>query len=395
MYLHVDMDAFFAAIEERENRHLCGKPVVISGPLTPRSVVSTANYEARKYGIHSAMPTLRAKQICPHAIFLPPRLGFYHHITTQLNEIFLRYTPLVEFLSADEAFLDVGKTAHLFGGPLAVAHSIQQTIENELNLPASVGGAPVKYVAKIASDWDKPKGLVLVKQEDLLDFLSPLPLKKIWGVGPKTVLRLKRLGLNTVLDIRQRSLTFLTKHLGQLGNHLWNMAHGIDGRSVADPNEFSRERKQISAERTFEKSLTSTQAVTSIIRQLAERLTYRLRKKSATIRQVTLKLRFNDFRTITRNKTLKEPTDHCQVIDLVAQQLLQSYFSKKPFQPVRLIGLGVQDLSSDRLRQMSLFGEHDFAKQSKVEKTKESIRNLYGPTSISSGYIKGPKAGMS
>ena len=232
MILHVDMDAFYASIEEREHPDLIGLPVIVGGTPRGRGVVAAANYAARAFGIHSAMPARQAAKLCPNAVFLPTRIDYYAKVAEQIRDIFQAFTPHVEPLSLDEAFLDVRESQQLFGTPESIGRQIQQTIYHQLKLVASVGIAPNKFLAKIASDLEKPAGFVIVHNNAIQTFLDPLPVRRLWGVGPVTAAGLEQLGIQTIGQVRLLPADILDARFGRHGKHLWNLAQGIDDRPV-------------------------------------------------------------------------------------------------------------------------------------------------------------------
>src|SRR5512136_2361752 len=249
MIIHADMDAFYASVEERDRPELVGKPVIVGGSPEKRGVVSAANYVARKYGVHSAMPAATARRLCPEGIFLPPRIGYYAEVSGQIREIFERFTPLVEPLSLDEAFLDVTGSEQLFGPAIEIGRQIKQAVREETRLIVSVGVAPNKFLAKIASDLKKPDALVVVEPGQVQEFLDPLPVERLWGVGKQSSKVFERLGIRTIAQLRQWPLDALQARFGSGGEHLWNLAHGRDDRPV----EPQQEVKSISNETTFER----------------------------------------------------------------------------------------------------------------------------------------------
>jgi DNA polymerase-4 len=266
MILHVDMDAFYASIEERDRPELVGRPVIVGGTPQGRGVVAAANYVVRKFGVHSAMPTATALRLCPQAIVVPPRMGHYAEISDQIREIFLRYTPLVEPLSLDEAFLDVHGTEQLFGPPVVVARRIKQDIWQETQLVASVGVAPNKFLAKIASDLEKPDALVVVDPDGVQQFLDPLPVGRLWGVGRVTGGTLERMGVVTIGVLRRLAPETLAEHFGSQGEHFWKLANGIDDRTVVP----DREAKSISHETTFPADIRDRETLRAWVLELAE-----------------------------------------------------------------------------------------------------------------------------
>ncbi|NNE01175.1 MAG: DNA polymerase IV [Pirellulaceae bacterium] len=351
MILHIDMDAFYASIEQRDQPELRGQAVVVGGSATGRGVVAAASYEARKYGIHSAMPGRRAAQLCPHAIFVRGRIEHYAAVGRQVREIFHRYTPIVQPLSLDEAFLDVSGSLRLHGDAVTIGHAIKDAIATELNLTASVGIAPLKFVAKIASDFDKPNGFVQVANDGVIDFLDPLPIGKLWGVGRVGQQRLERLGLHFVRDIRLQSVDHLRSKFGKWGEHLWNLANGIDPRGVV-PDHTA---KQISHERTFHADMSDINMLTAVVSFLCEQVARRVRNSHRLSKTVTLKYRLEDFRTFTRSQTLSMATNSTSQIMQVALELLGEMRNRHP-RPVRLIGVSAGSLTErDQPQQLSLF----------------------------------------
>ncbi len=358
MILHVDMDAFYASIEQRDDPQLRGKPVVVGGSRSGRGVVAAASYEARRYGIHSAMPGRRAAELCPHAMFVRSRLDHYAAVGRQVRAIFHRFTPVVQPLSLDEAFLDVSGTERLHGNAEAIGRAIKQAVADELRLTASVGIAPRKFVAKIASDLDKPDGLVIVREEELIEFLDPLPVEKLWGVGKVGQHRLHRLGLKTIRDVRRYDRDALVGKLGDWGNHLWRLANAIDTRPVVPDHDA----KQISHERTFSADQTDEDLLRAVVCFLVEQTAMRLRRHGRKTRTVTVKYRREDFKTFSQSKSLDSPTDQTRRIIDVALDLLASLRHSQP-RPVRLIGVSLGSLvAGDTPTQLTLFdevGEHE------------------------------------
>lgn len=299
------MDAFYASVEERDRPELLGKPVIVGGSPEKRGVVSAANYIARRYGVHSAMPSATAHRLCPHGVHLPPRISYYAKISRQIREIFERFTPLVEPLSLDEAFLDVAGSEHLFGSAVDIAKQIRRAIRNELRLVASVGVAPNKFLAKIASDLRKPDALVVVEPDKVREFLDPLPVQRLWGVGKQSSQVFERLGIRTVGQLRGWPLDAILARFGCSGEHLWNLAHGRDDRAVVT----EREAKSISHETTFEWDIHDKDVLRAWLVDLVEQVGCRLRQHGLRGRTVHLKVRFADFSTITRSQTIPEPSN--------------------------------------------------------------------------------------
>ena len=372
--LHVDMDAFYACVEQRDNPSLLGKPVVVGGNPNSRGVVSTASYEARRYGIHSAMPSAEAFRLCPAAIFLPVNMRKYQRVSGEIRKIFLSYTPLVEPLSLDEAFLDVTGSTSLFGPAEEIALQIKQRIKQELNLTASVGLAGNKFLAKLASDLQKPDGLVIVPDDNIQGFLDPLPIGKLWGVGKKTADELNRLNIKTVKYLRRFENTYLTRLFGVWGNQLYNLARGVDIRPV----ESTREAKSIGRETTFAQDISEREHLEKILLKLSLEVCRRLRKAELEGKTVTLKVRYNDFRTVSRANSLAQATDLDDVIYKTALSLL-SQISLNP--PLRLIGVTVSSLAPKSGHQLSLFSESNKDKEA-LTKAIDMLNNKYGENTL-------------
>jgi DNA polymerase-4 len=297
--LHVDMDAFFASVEERDNPSLKGKAVVVGTGV--RGVVSAANYEARKFGIHAAMPVGRAKRLAPHAIFVPPNMSRYSEVSSHIMEIFRSVTPLVEPLSLDEAFLDVTGAKRLLGDGREIAKQIRAKVEASEGITCSVGIATTKFIAKLASGRCKPNGMLEIAEDRVLEFLHPLPVNAIWGVGPKTNEELQKLGLRTVADIANTPRQTLIRALGEAaGASLYELSWGRDYRDV-EPSEVD---KSISAAETFDSDTEDQEIVLRELLRLTEKATYRMREKDFSARTISIKVRFADFKTISRSKTV-------------------------------------------------------------------------------------------
>jgi DNA polymerase-4 len=338
--VHIDMDAFYASVEQRDDPTLRGKPVVVAWQ-GKRSVVCAASYEARRYGVRSALPALTAERLCPEAIFIKPDFVRYKAVSLAVRAIFERHTALVEPLSLDEAYLDV--TENLTGLPTAtrVAKTIRQQIHDELNLTASAGVAPNKFLAKIASDWKKPDGLFVIQPHEIQAFLLPLPVGRIPGVGKVTEERMKQAGIHSVGDIHAMDLTTLESYFGRYGVRLYELARGIDHSPVI-PNRL---RKQISAEDTFPEDipLPETEAA---IRQLAEKVWNASRNNARGARTVVLKLKTKEFRSLTRSLTLSAPPSSCEELTSIALSLRERV-EFAPSQLFRLVGVGLSNFQSD------------------------------------------------
>jgi DNA polymerase IV len=339
--IHVDMDAFYASVEQRDDPSLRGKPLVVGGRPDSRAVVCAASYEARAYGVRSAIPCSQALRLCPEAIFVSPNFDKYRQVSQQLREIFLRHTPLVEPLSLDEAYLDV--TVELTGLPTATetAVAIRRQIFDETSLTASAGVAPNKFLAKIASDWRKPDGLFVIKPHHVEKFLEPLPVRKLPGVGAATAAALERHQIRLVGDIRKHSPAELIDWFGRYGERLWELAHGIDESPVMP----SRERKSLSSEETFATDLSMDQ-IRAFLPQLASGVAASLEKRGLKGRTVTVKLRNSTFRTATRRVTMPEPVTTAATLEASGVELLER-FTFSPTDRFRLLGLGVSNFERE------------------------------------------------
>ncbi|MFG3420630.1 DNA polymerase IV [Micromonospora sp. NPDC048063] len=339
--LHVDMDAFFASVEVRRRPELRGRAVVVGG-VGPRGVVSSASYEARRYGVRSAMPTARARALCPHAVYLPPDFAQYSAASRAVMQIFRDVTPLVEPLSLDEAFLDVAGARRLFGSPAAIARRIRERVAGEQGLTCSVGVAPSKFVAKLGSTRAKPDGLLVVPAARVLDFLHPLPVSALWGVGERSTETLRRLGLATIGDLAEAPVGMLRKALGEASaTHLHELAWGRDPRRVS-PEQVE---KSIGAEVTFDADVADPLEIRRALLALAEKVGARLRRAGQVGRTVSLKVRLADFRTVNRSRTSGVPTD-------VAREIFDTvwalYTALDPGERIRLVGVRVEGLAPAR-----------------------------------------------
>ncbi len=350
MIIHVDMDAFYASVEERENPLLKDKPLIVAGPAEIRGVVSAANYPARKFGVHSAMPTATALKKCPGLIVIPPRHDLYREISGQIHEIFCRYTPVIEPLALDEAFLDCRGSEKLYMSLERIGWKIKQDIYTELNLVASVGVATNKFLAKLATDQGKPDGFTVVPDESIQAFLDPLPVSKIWGIGKVGNVRLHRHGVHTIRDLRRIDRKVLNQWFGRLGYRFWELARGIDDRRVMPDNDV----KSISQETTFDTDVSEFSVLESTAMYLTESVCYRLRKANLDGRTVTVKVRFQDFRTITRSCSINSSTHSTDKVWKTVAQLLSDALTKEPFS-VRLLGVGISEFANAEPCQTTLF----------------------------------------
>lgn len=346
--LHIDADAFFAAVEQRDNPRLRGKPIAV-GSDTPRGVVATASYEARRFGVGSAMPSRMAKERCPALIFVRPRFEVYRAISHQMREIFGRHTDLVEPLSIDEAYLDV--TEPMLGPPSAtlIAREIRAEIKRETGLTVTAGVSYCKFLAKLASGMRKPDALNVILQEDAADILKKLPVDRIHGVGPKTAERMHSLGIRTGADLLKQDVNQLTRNFGKNGAHYWSLIRGIDERPV-DPNGV---RKSVSTEETFPIDLESIAELELELPAIAEGVARRLAKSGSLALGVSVKLKYADHTIVTRQQRLPLPVRSSSQIQAVATQVLRDRFTELE-QPVRLLGVGVYELLEAPL-QLPLF----------------------------------------
>jgi DNA polymerase-4 len=342
------MDAFYAAVEQRDRPELRGQPVIVGG-IGARGVVSTASYEARKFGVRSAMPVSEARRLCPNGIYLAPRMAAYKEASDQVFEILRRFTPLVQGLSLDEAFLDVTASQSIFGPAVKIAREIKQQIRARTLLTASVGIAPNKLVAKIASELRKPDGLVVVTPDDVQATLDPLPIGKLFGVGPKTQAKLTAQGIHTFRELRLASDTQLQPIFGRDAHVIRKRAAGVDSRPVlAEWNE-----QQISTETTFDVDIDNVNLLSAELARLADRTSSRLRAKQVSAHGIAVKIRRHDFHTFTRQRHCRPATNDSRIIASFAQRLLIDWLAEHPGAAVRLLGVGVYDLAT--VTQMSLF----------------------------------------
>lgn len=381
--LHVDMDAFYASIEIRDNSRLRGKPVIVGGAPERRGVVSAASYAARRFGVHSAMPMAQALRLCPQAVRIAPRIAVYAEVSHQIRDIFARYTPEIEPLALDEAFLDVTACERLFGSAESIAHAIRRAIRDELELVASVGVAPNKFIAKIASDVNKPDGFVVVRTEEVQAFLDPLPVSRLWGAGKATVAVFERVGIRTIGQLRRQSEAWLRSHFGRHGEHLWQLAHGIDRREVIS----DARAKSISHETTFADDLRDPQLIEAWLLHLTEQVAWRLRRAALAGRTVQLKLRYADFKTITRSHTLTVETHSTDALWQIVRQLLRENWHGNP--PVRLVGMGVAGLQREGEQQVQadLFAPQA-AGRAQVDALTDEINARFGPSTVQRGRSK-------
>ena len=378
--LHVDMDAFYASVEERERPELAGRPVVVGGNPEGRGVVAAANYAAREYGVRSAMPAARARVLCPHAVFIRSRMTLYAEVSAEIRAIFHRYTPLVEPLSLDEAFLDVGASEGLFGSGVAIARRIKRDIRSELGLVASVGVAPNKFLAKLASDLEKPDGLVVVAPERVQGFLDPLPVEKLWGVGAAAGVRLHALGVHRVADLRARPEAELGRLFGKWGHRLFALAHGRDARPVTPEHEA----RSISHETTFDVDVADVAALRDCLRGLTEQVAWRVRRQGLRAGTVEIKVRYADFRTVNRSAGLAVASAGTRDLWVCASRLLAEQLARRG-DPIRLLGMGVSRLVRTQPAQVDLFDASAAVHQRRIDSMVDAVNERFGGAGLRRG----------
>lgn len=350
--IHIDMDAFYASVEQRDNPDLRGKAIAVGGSPEGRGgVVATCSYEARKFGVRSAMPSKKALQLCPHIIFLRPNFPRYKEVSQKVREIFRRYTDLIEPLSLDEAYLDVTEDKQQIGSAIDIAKTIKEAIKTELQLTASAGVSVNKFVAKIASDMQKPDGLTFIGPSRIETFMETLPVEKFYGVGRVTADKMKSLGLFTGADVKKLSREELVTHFGKTGGFYYNIVRGIDDRPV-EPNQ---ETKSLAAEDTFPYDLTDINEMNTELDKLALVVYNRLQAQQLKYRTITLKIKYNDFKQITRSRSLTEPSANHDIISTIAKELL--LHTDPQGSKIRLLGISVSNFNyiETPSAQMSLF----------------------------------------
>ena len=372
--LHLDLDAFFVAVERLDNPALIGVPVIVGGRAEVRGVVAAASYEARKFGVHSAMPTAQALRLCPQVVLVSGHRGRYTEMSRKVMAILGDYTPLVEPISIDEAFLDVSGTEAHYGPPAQLAQTLQDRIERELRLSASLGVAANKLVAKIASDYRKPHGITVVPPGEEAAFLAPLPIRRLWGVGEVTARELAKLGVETIGDLAAFSADELRARFGVHGVGLWRAARGIDDSPVTPEHE----EKSLSREETFAQDVGDPTLLRRELLRLSESVASRLRRHHLAARTIGLKLRYGDFTTLTRQATLAEPTDSGPVIYAQALALFEATWDRRRL--VRLVGVGTSNLEQPA-RQIRLFEQED-QRQTQLDVALDRIRGRFGDAAI-------------
>lgn len=372
--IHCDLDAFYAAVEQRDNPVLRGRPVIVGGRPDSRGVVATCSYEARRFGVKSAMPLAQARRLCPEAVFLPVDIKRYAEASRQVFEIFSRFTPDIEPLSIDEAFLDVTGSLTIFGSAERMAQDIKRIVQAEVGLIISTGISYNKFLAKLATDLCKPDGMKTIRREEAVGVLSPLPVSRLWGVGARTQQSLKRLGIETIGDLANTPPEVLEKHLGQSGPFFWELAHGIDRRRV----ETEREMKSIGREITFDQDIDDPDLLEGYLLQFSHLLGRRLRRARMEARTVTIKIRYQDFKTINRSKSLSEYTANSTVLYETASLLFRQLSRDR--RKIRLIGVSVSNLRSlETLQQGSLFAEDA---TSRSEEVLDRINERFGENTV-------------
>ncbi|WP_425279203.1 DNA polymerase IV [Arthrobacter nanjingensis] len=380
--LHVDMDAFFVSVEQREDPSLLGRPVIVGVPAE-RSVVLSASYEARAYGVRSAMPMSQAHARCPQAVVVRPRHELYYQVSSELMEVFRSYTDAVEQLSVDEAFLDVSGALRRLGSPVEIARDIRATVRARLGVPASVGIAGTKFLAKIASTRSKPDGLLVIEPGEALEYLHALPVNALWGVGGKSQQQLARLGISTVADVAATPLPVLLKSFGAMGRHIHDLAWGRDPRKVTP----ERVDKSMSAETTFREDVRDAESLHRALLSLSHRVGQRLRSSGMSAQSVALKLRYADFGTINRSRRLDFPTDSAARLYDISRHLLAAV-GPLP-QAVRLVGVRAEHLEpSAGAVQLSL--DRTEENQRLVERSLDEVRGKFGSAGLTPARLLKP-----
>lgn len=372
--LHIDMDAFFAAIEQLDHPEYRGKPVIVGADPKSgkgRGVVSTCSYEARRFGIHSAMPISKAYRLCPNGIYVHVRGKRYSEMSRTIMTLLEEFSPDIEPLSIDEAFLDITSTVNIFGPPPVLGKLLKERVRNQTGLTASVGIAPNKFLSKIASDLEKPDGLVIVEEDQIKEFLHPLPISKLWGVGEKTRPHLEHLGVRTIGDLAAIPQKKLIERFGKTGLHFWRLAHGLDNRPV----EGWYQTKSVSQERTFEQDIDDETEMRRVIFRLSDDVARILRKKKLQGRTVHLKIRLEDFSTFTRSRTFRRGVDTSEAIRSAAEDMFTNFDRRG--QKVRLLGVGVSSLENSQKAQMDLFASEK-SSDDRVDQLLDDLRDKLG-----------------
>ena len=374
------MDAFYASVEVNDNPDLKDKPVLVGSTPEQRGVVAACSYPARQFGIHSAMPMSQALRLCPEAIVLPVRMGRYVEVSKLIHKIFHNYTPEVEPISIDEAFLDVTGCIGIFGSAETIGKKIKAEIKKQTGLTASVGIAPNKFLAKLASDLEKPDGFVIITEENKQSILDPLPVSKIWGIGKVTNKELQKHGIHTIEQLRTAPKYQLSMIFKNQADDILKLAQGIDNRKV----EPHTEAKSISAEKTFPADISEKEVLLAILHDQVEEVAQRLRAEKLQCRTMTLKFRYGDFKTVTRSSTLDRPTHTTQTLLQEAQNIFNGWYQKSAGE-LRLLGFGTSGLSGEGSGQKLLFADPDEEKQKKIDSAFDKIRGKYGQDSLKRG----------
>ncbi len=383
--VHVDMDAFYAAIEQRDHPELRGKPVIVGGRPGSRGVVSSASYEARAFGVRSAMPSTEAQRLCPEAIFAPVDMPKYAEASRTLMKVLESFSPTIEPLSIDEAFLDASGTERLFGPPEELGRAIKCRVLETLQITASVGIAPNKFLAKLASDLRKPDGLVVVGEGEAPALLDDLPIRKLFGVGEATEERLQRLGIATIGQLARYPRDILIQHFGQAGEHLSDLANGIDERPV----ETEREARSLSTEVTFDEDIADYERLEAVLFDLSEQVAWRLRKQRLRARTFTLRVRFADFDTVSRSRSQKRASNHGPLIFRSLCEPLAGLRESR--RAVRLLGVAATQLCGEGDEaQLSLFGDDELEKARAVDEVLDAISARFGRGTIGRGRTLRP-----
>jgi DNA polymerase IV len=382
--LHVDMDAFYAAVEVMDHPELAGKPVIVGGSREERGVVSAASYEARVFGVHSAMSSFRAHQLCPDGVFLAPRMSRYVEVSRGIHAILESYTPLVEPISIDEAFLDVTASRALFGTGVEIGRAIKRRIRREIGLTASVGVAPNKFLAKLASDLEKPDGFVVFGGDDAAARLAPLPVSRLWGVGKVTEQALLAAGIRTIGDVVTTPDAFLERLVGSYAPRMKQLARGIDERPVV----ADLEAKSIGAENTFARDLAGADELRAELDLLAERVARRARADGMVGCTVNLKARYANFTTVTRAVTLTEPTNESVTIRDAARELLERKLDRNG-RALRLLGVSLSNLAHADEFARDLFDTPRVSRNRTLDSVMDALRERFGSSAVGRGIKRG------
>ena len=378
--IHVDMDAFYASVELLDDPELAGKAVIVGG-LGPRGVVATANYEARVYGVHSAIPMSQARRLCPQARFIRPRMARYRELSASVFSVFREFTPRVEGLSLDEAFLDVTDSLKLFGGQLEIGRQLKQQIRARTGLTASAGMAHNKFLAKLASDVQKPNGFVLVKPGEVQSFLDPMPISRLWGVGKKTAPKLKALGILTIGQLRRSDISAIRPVLGNRAEHFQRLSRGEDEREV----EALRPDKSISNEVTFDTDvLERTELLAELLRQ-SESVSRRLRTQELMASTVVVKIRDAGFHTVTRSRSMRACSNSTRTLYRMARALFESWRDQHRTTPLRLLGMGVSGLEPENPEGKARGDQLDSRSEQNLDQVFDRINRRFGDEKIVHG----------